>query len=93
MDLTKVYRSVEYGPAFESDSKANIWLEKHSRRFGNFIDGQFKKPKNLFETINPSSAEKIANISEADSKDLELAIKSAKKASKELSILKALEER
>ena len=47
-----------------------------------FINGEFIKPnsKNYFKSINPATREVIASISEANKKDVDLAVASARKA-------------
>ncbi|MCF6168685.1 aldehyde dehydrogenase family protein [Lutibacter sp.] len=49
-----------------------------------YIDGKFTKPikGKYFDTINPSNGEKIANIAEASSEDVDKAVKAARKAFK-----------
>jgi aldehyde dehydrogenase (NAD+) len=47
-----------------------------------FINGKFVKPnsKKYFETINPASEKKLSNIAQANAKDIDIAVKAAKKA-------------
>lgn len=47
-----------------------------------FINGKFVKPnsKKYFETINPASEKKLSNIAQANAKDMDIAVKAAKKA-------------
>ena len=58
-----------------------------------FIGGEFVKPKSkkYFDTINPATDQLIAKIAEANKKDVDLAVKSARKAFKIWSNLKAKE--
>lgn len=64
-------------PAPESTSHINL-----NKKYGLFINGKFVKPKSnkYFETINPATEEKIADIAEAGEKDVDLAVKAARKA-------------
>lgn len=66
-----------YAPAPES--KDHIHLKK---QYGLFINGEFVQPqsKKYFDTINPATEEKIAEIAEADEKDVDLAVNAAAKA-------------
>jgi aldehyde dehydrogenase (NAD+) len=66
-----------YAPAAE-DSK-HIHLNK---KYDLFIGGKFVKPTKgkYFDTISPSSEEKLAEVAEADEKDVDLAVKAARKA-------------
>ncbi len=71
-----------YGPAPENPSLANEFLDKHKRAFSLFINGKWKKPssKKYFKSINPATKEKLANIAEANTKDVNDAVAVAKKA-------------
>lgn len=66
-----------YAPAPE-DTK-HIKLEK---QYDLFIDGKFVKPnsKKYFDTINPATEQKIAEVADADEKDVDKAVKAARKA-------------
>lgn len=48
-----------------------------------FINGKFVKPqsKQYYDTINPATEKKIASIAKGNAKDIDLAVKSAKKHS------------
>src|SRR6266498_1186214 len=67
----------EYAPAPES--KAHIKLKD---RYDLFINGKFAKPSSLnyFETINPATEEKIAEVAEANAADVDKAVKAARHA-------------
>src|SRR5262245_55826389 len=67
----------EYSPAPES--KSHIKLKD---RYDLFINGKFVKPLsgNYFETINPATEEKIAEIAEANAADVDKAVKAARNA-------------
>src|SRR5688572_20374476 len=64
-------------PAPESRSAATI-----HPRYELFIDGKFQKPlsKKYFDTINPANEEKLAEVAEANSADVDKAVKSARNA-------------
>ena len=51
-------------------------------KYGLFINGKFIDPISgkYFTTINPSNETKLAHIAEANTKDIDLAVKSARKA-------------
>ncbi len=67
----------EYAPAPES--KGHIQLKD---RYDLFIGGKFVKPSsgNYFDTINPATEQKIAEIAEANTADVDKAVKSARNA-------------
>jgi aldehyde dehydrogenase (NAD+) len=67
----------DYAPAPESTE--HIRLEK---QYELFIGGKFVKPSSgkYFDTINPATEKKIASVAEADEKDVDLAVASARRA-------------
>ena len=42
----ELFKSMEYGPAPESDKIGQQWLDDHGRNFGHFINNQWVKPDN-----------------------------------------------
>lgn len=67
----------EYSPSPENTSHINL-----KKQYDLFIGGKFVKPdsKRYFDTINPATEEKIAEIAEANEKDVDSAVKAARKA-------------
>jgi len=67
----------KYAPAPEATD--HIRLQK---QYELFINGKFVKPNSgkYFDTINPATEEKISSIAEANDKDVDLAVKSARTA-------------
>ncbi len=53
-----------------------------SDEYGLFIDGAFRKPlsKQYFPTVNPATEETLARVAEAGSRDVDRAVKAARKA-------------
>ena len=64
----------DYAPAPEAK------LASFAASYGHFINGQFTKPANLYETINPATGEVLAKVSHGSKKDVDLAVKSARTA-------------
>jgi len=67
----------KFAPALESTNDIKINTQYHL-----FIDGVFKKPssKKYIDSINPATEEKITSIAIANEKDVDSAVKSARKA-------------
>lgn len=67
----------EYAPAPEN--KDHIQLKP---KYDLFIDGKFAKPQSgkYFDTINPANGQKLAEIAEGNQKDIDKAVKAARKA-------------
>ncbi len=75
-------KNMNYGPSPESQDTVLAWLSKSKKKFGHFINGGMTKPKNTFNTINPSTGEVLAKISKGTASDVKMAVKSAKTAFK-----------
>lgn len=61
------------------ESASHIKLKK---KYDLFIGGKWVKPSSgkYFDTVNPATEEKLAQVAEADSKDVDKAVKAARKA-------------
>ena len=72
-------KNTEWNLAPAPESTSHISLKK---KYDLFIDGKFVTPhsKKYFKTINPASEETIAEVAEADAKDVDRAVKAARKA-------------
>src|SRR3972149_6917383 len=77
-----------YAPAPEDTKHINL-----QKQYDLFIDGKFVKPnsKKYFDTINPATEQKIAEVAEADEKDVDKAVKAARKAFEKWSKISAKE--
>ncbi len=68
----------DYDPAPESSDAISI-----KDQYDLFIGGEFVAPSKegrYFDTINPSTEERIASVAEATTQDVDIAVKSARKA-------------
>jgi aldehyde dehydrogenase (NAD+) len=72
--------SMDYGPAPESAGTVNAWLDRHERRFGHYIDGEFTRPARTFPTVNPATGVPIAEITQAVKADVDAAVAAARAA-------------
>src|SRR3954469_25464664 len=79
--VAQILKTMEYGPAPESDSAAQAWLAKHNRSFGLFIGGEWApgsgKP---FDSTNPATGKKLATLDETTSPHVDAAVKAARAA-------------
>ena len=80
--LAQDFQQLNYSQALESDKEAQAWLEQNERRFGHYIDGAFvgQADATLVDVYNPATSEVLAQIEVATSKQIDLAIASARKA-------------
>lgn len=80
MNVKEILETMEYGPAPESNSEANAWLDKHGRKFGHFINGAFEKADSHFPSKNPADGSFLADIGQGSADDVDAAVKAARKA-------------
>ena len=80
MSIAEIFESMEYGTAPESTSEAESWLERHGRRFGHYIAGDFTAPKGDFDTKNPADGAQLASLSQASASDVARAVAAAREA-------------
>ena len=82
MSVIEKFGTMEYGPAPEDPKESVKWLERYKRRFGHFINGAWQSPAEgkYFETIDPSTGEKIAEVAQGSTADVDAAVKAARNA-------------
>jgi aldehyde dehydrogenase (NAD+) len=82
MKVAEIFASLEYGPAPESATTANEWLQSHGRKFDLFINGEWVAPSSgeYFDTVNPANAKPLASIAQGSSNDVDAAVKAARRA-------------
>jgi aldehyde dehydrogenase (NAD+) len=80
--LAEKLRSMEYGVAPEDPAPAFAWLDLFQRRFGHFIGGAWCAPAQggFFETSDPSTGDKVADIAQGSAADVDAAVKAARAA-------------
>jgi len=78
--VREIFDTMEYGPAPEGDAAARDWLARHGARFGQFIAGGWTKPAGLFDVSNPATGARIAQVSQGTKKDVDAAVRAARKA-------------
>ena len=82
MSIAEKFLTMEYGPAPEDPKDALLWLDRHQRRFGHFIDGEWRQPVEgaFFDTTNPATGEKIAEVAQGSAADIDAAVQAARNA-------------
>jgi aldehyde dehydrogenase (NAD+) len=81
--VARLFETMEYGPAPESDAPVLEWLKQHdSGRFGHFIDGRWVAPSEgqYFETINPATKAVLARVAQGSTADVDAAVAAANAA-------------
>src|SRR5438445_9821396 len=82
MSIAEKFAAMEYGPAPEDAKEALTWLDRHSRRFGHFINGAWREPfaREYFDTTDPSTGERLASVAQGSSADIDAAVQAARAA-------------
>jgi aldehyde dehydrogenase (NAD+) len=85
MSIAEKFVSMEYGPAPEDSKEAATWLERHGYRIQHFIGGGWQAPAagEYFDTVDPSTGEKLASVAQGSAADIDAAVKAARAASSE----------
>ncbi len=80
--LAEKFRSLDYGVAPEDPAASHAWLTQHQRRFRHFIGGGWRAPAagRYFESRDPSTGEKIADVAQGSAADVDAAVKAARAA-------------
>jgi aldehyde dehydrogenase (NAD+) len=81
--VAKLFETMEYGPAPESDAPALEWIKQHDNgRFGHFINGRWAAPAEglYFETINPATKAVLARVAQGSKADVDAAVAAANAA-------------
>lgn len=81
MEIKNIFETMEYGPAPESASAAQDWLNAHPKT-QLFINGKWVSPSSgkYFDSINPANKKHLAKIANADKSDVNKAVAAAKAA-------------
>lgn len=82
MSVQRYFETMDYGTAQEADQEAQAWLTQNGRKFGHFIDGQFRasQAKKSFDTSDPATGKKLASIAYGSPADVTSAVKAARLA-------------
>ena len=80
--IAEIYEAPSYGPAPESAERAEAWLDGHARRMPLYIDGDFVAPREAgyFTSINPATAQPLAEIAQSGAADIDAAVAAARAA-------------
>ncbi|OBZ94971.1 aldehyde dehydrogenase [Pararhizobium polonicum] len=80
--IKDILRTMEYGPAPESNSDVQQWLTANAGGFGHFINGKFTGTdgRDLLTVINPANEQVLAKIPQGNAEDVDAAVKAARAA-------------
>jgi aldehyde dehydrogenase (NAD+) len=82
VSIAEKFYTMEYGAAPEDSREAVQWLERHHRRFEEFIGGAWVKPASgeYQTTSDPSTGDTLAEVAKGNTDDVEAAVSAARKA-------------
>jgi aldehyde dehydrogenase (NAD+) len=82
VSIAEKFYTMEYGAAPEDPKEAVQWLERHHRRFEEFIGGAWVKPASgeYQTTSDPSTGDTLAEVAKGNTDDVEAAVAAARKA-------------
>jgi len=80
--ITEKFYTMEYGAAPEDPKEANLWLDRHHRRFNEFIGGAWVAPASAeyTPTADPSTGDTLAEVALGNTADVNSAVSAARKA-------------
>src|SRR3569623_1612871 len=90
-EITRIFETLEYGPAPEVPQPALDWLAAHGKKFGHYIDGKWTAPGETFASTNPATNKPLAEITRGTPADVDKAVKAARTAFKTWSALSGYE--
>jgi aldehyde dehydrogenase (NAD+) len=82
MTIPEILDTLPYGPAPEASKPALDWIAAHNGKFQLFINNEWRDPstKEWYQTINPATKQKLADVAKASEDDVQDAVKAARKA-------------
>jgi aldehyde dehydrogenase (NAD+) len=82
MSITEKFYTMEYGVAPEDPKEAIQWLDRHHRRFNEFIGGAWVPPASAeyTPTSDPSTGDVLAEVAKGNTADVDAAVSAARKA-------------
>jgi aldehyde dehydrogenase (NAD+) len=78
--VAEIFRTMEYGPAPESDKEAQAWIARRGGVFGHFIGGEWTHSGVGFDVTNPATSAVIARVAEGSPADVDAAVAAARAA-------------
>jgi aldehyde dehydrogenase (NAD+) len=80
--VVEIFQSMEYGPAPESASPAQAWLDAHAPHLSLFIANAWREPATgeYFPSVNPATGHSLIEVAQAGEEDVETAVRAARAA-------------
>ncbi len=78
--LAELFERLPYGEAPESAAAAQAWLAAHGESLPMYIDGQWVRGAQTFESVNPANGKPLTRIAQASAADVDAAVRAARAA-------------
>src|SRR5687767_14433076 len=80
--IREAFESMAWGVAPESAATAQAWLDKHGKRFGQYLGGEWVVGDGGegFPTINPATGAELARVGQASKEEVDRAVGAARAA-------------
>ena len=79
-NLSALFETLPYGLAPESAAAAQAWLAEHGGTLPMYINGQWVRGDQTFESVNPASGKPLTRLVQASAADVEAAVSAAQAA-------------
>ena len=80
MSIAEIYNTMSYGPAPENNDNIQAWLKQHQDGFDLYINGEWNKPEQFFDSSNPANGSLLGKVGQANKGQVDLAVASARAA-------------
>jgi len=80
MNIAEIYNTMSYGPAPENNDNIQAWLKQHQDGFDLYINGEWNKPEQFFDSSNPANGSLLGKVGQANKGQVDLAVASARAA-------------
>lgn len=80
--ITQIFASMDYGPAPEAATLAQAWIAQYGPNMPIYIGGKWSAPTGgvYFPSVNPATAQPLAQIAQSGAADVEAAVAAARAA-------------
>lgn len=78
--LPELFQTLPYGAAPESPAAAYAWLAAHGDVLPMYIDGEWRRGAQTFESVNPATGKPLTRLVQASEADVDSAVKAARAA-------------
>lgn len=78
--LSELFETLPYGEAPELAAAAYAWIASHGESLPMYINGQWIRGAQTFESVNPATGKPLTRIVQASAEDVDAAVRAARAA-------------